>query len=177
MSHSQPVADGDVETPHPTQPVNPLKNPAYPQRVHIHERAHWQGVLRSCEDRIAMGRQKMSVLRAGPNRAAFERLYAQMLGARDQVADAVRRLPGETGDLYEEDRHRLEQAVAAAQTACSSSGTPRSNRLTETPARRIAPLGGAFGRPSRGRGLALSTRGEGNLGRVRAAGLLDLEAA
>jgi hypothetical protein len=36
-----------------------------------------------------------------------------MLGARDQVADAARRLPSETGDLYEEDKHRLEQAVAA----------------------------------------------------------------
>jgi hypothetical protein len=36
-----------------------------------------------------------------------------MLGACDQVADAVRRLPKETGELYEEDRHRLEEAVAA----------------------------------------------------------------
>jgi hypothetical protein len=36
-----------------------------------------------------------------------------MLGARDQVYETARRLPGETGDLYEEDRHRLEEAVAA----------------------------------------------------------------
>ena len=36
-----------------------------------------------------------------------------MLGARDQVADAVKRLPLETGHLYEEDRHRAEEAVAA----------------------------------------------------------------
>jgi len=36
-----------------------------------------------------------------------------MLGARDQVFDAARRLPGETGELYEEDKHRLEEAVAA----------------------------------------------------------------
>ena len=36
-----------------------------------------------------------------------------MLGARDQVADAARRLPMETGDLYEEDKHRLEAGVAA----------------------------------------------------------------
>jgi hypothetical protein len=36
-----------------------------------------------------------------------------MLGARDQIADAARRLPGEVGELYEEDRHRLEEAVAA----------------------------------------------------------------
>jgi hypothetical protein len=37
----------------------------------------------------------------------------QMQGARDQIADAVRRLPMETDDLYEEDRHRLDEAVAA----------------------------------------------------------------
>ena len=36
-----------------------------------------------------------------------------MLGARDQIAEAVRRLPMEVGGLYEEDRHRLDEAVAA----------------------------------------------------------------
>jgi hypothetical protein len=36
-----------------------------------------------------------------------------MLGGRDQIADAVKRLPMEVGDLYEEDRHRLNEAVAA----------------------------------------------------------------
>ncbi|MBV8558874.1 MAG: hypothetical protein JO116_25315, partial [Planctomycetaceae bacterium] len=55
----------------------------------------------------------LNVLPPGPNRALFERLFFQMEGARDQVADAARRLPGETGDLYEEDRHRLDEAVAA----------------------------------------------------------------
>jgi hypothetical protein len=79
--------------------------------VHIHERAHWQGVLDRCEERIAMARQKLDG--PGTKAPALHRLYAQMLGARDQVADAARRLPGETGDLYEEDRHRLEEAVAA----------------------------------------------------------------
>ena len=92
----------------------PLKTPSYPQRVHIHERAQWQGVLKSCDDRISVALKKLNVLGpAAPNRAAFERLYAQMLGARDQVYDAARRLPGETGDLYEEDHHRLHEAVAA----------------------------------------------------------------
>ena len=36
-----------------------------------------------------------------------------MQGALDQIADAVHRLPGEVGDLYEEDKHRLEEAKAA----------------------------------------------------------------
>lgn len=113
MTKTQPVAEGDNDKLAPAQSVNPLKNPSYPQRVHLHERAHWQGVLRSCEDRVAQARQKLDVLAPGPARAPFERLYAQMQGARDQVADAVRRLPLETGGLYDEDKHRLEEAVAA----------------------------------------------------------------
>jgi hypothetical protein len=93
--------------------IDPRKNPSYPQRVHIHERAHWQGVLAQCEQRIAGAREKLKVAGNSPNRAAFERLFSQMLGARDQVADAARRMPMETGELYEEDKHRLEQGVAA----------------------------------------------------------------
>ena len=112
MSQPQPARQGDVPAAVP-QPTGPFRNPAYPQRVHIHERPHWQAVLKSCEERIATARKKLDVLGNSPKRAVFERLYAQMLGARDQVADAAGRLPGETGALYEEDRERLEQAVAA----------------------------------------------------------------
>ena len=36
-----------------------------------------------------------------------------MLGARDQVAETVRRLPLETGALYDEDKERYEDALAA----------------------------------------------------------------
>jgi hypothetical protein len=100
-SQSQPVS------------VDPRKNPSYPQRVHVHERAHWQQALAQCEEKIAATVPKLSALNSNPKRAAFERLFAQMLGCRDQVADAARRLPMETGDLYEEDKHRLEEAVAA----------------------------------------------------------------
>src|SRR5262249_4271604 len=119
VSKSQPVSEGDSELPVRTQPVSPVRNPSYPQRIHLPERAHWQGVLQSCEERIAPARKKLDVIRPGPARAEFERLHAQMLGARDQVADAVRRLPMETGDLYAEDRHRVEQAVAALERVLS----------------------------------------------------------
>ena len=112
MSETQPVSEGDTPARLP-QPTSPLKNPAYPQRVHAHERPHWQAVLQSCEDRVATAHKKLQALGNSPRRASFERLYAQMLGARDQVADAARRLPGEVGDLYHEDHERLEQAVAA----------------------------------------------------------------
>lgn len=113
MSKAQPVSEAEADVPARPQPVDPLKNPSYPQRVHIHERAHWQEILRRCEQRIATARQELNGLGDGPNRAAFERLYAQMLGARDQVADAARRLPVETGDLYAEDKQRVHGAVAA----------------------------------------------------------------
>ena len=113
MSQSQPVSEAETNTPVRTQPVNPLKNPSYPQRIHIHERAHWLGVLQSCEDRVAAAKSTLDRLGDRPNQPQLLRLYAQMLGARDQVADAARRLPGEAGDLYEEDHHRLEEAVAA----------------------------------------------------------------
>jgi hypothetical protein len=113
VSKSQPVSEAEADAPNRTQPVDPRRNPSYPQRVHIHERAHWRGVLQKCEERIAMARQKLLVLGNTPNRPAFERLFTQMLGARDQVADAARRLPMETGELYEEDKQRLEEGVAA----------------------------------------------------------------
>ena len=65
------------------------------------------------ETRLAVPRQKLGVLGQDARRPAFERIYAQMLGARDQIADAVKRLPQETGDLYEEDHHRVDEAFAA----------------------------------------------------------------
>ena len=36
-----------------------------------------------------------------------------MMGARDQMAEAVRRMPLETGILYDEDAERLRHAEAA----------------------------------------------------------------
>jgi hypothetical protein len=113
-SKSSPVSEAEGDNRVPTAPADPRKNPSYPPRVHVPERARWQAVLRACDERIAPYLQKMTVVgAASPDRARFERLYAQMLGARDQVAVAVKRLPLETGHLYEEDRHRVEEAVAA----------------------------------------------------------------
>jgi hypothetical protein len=101
-----------VSSAEPTLPTLP-KNPSYPQRAHVQERAQWQTLLKGWEDRIAQARPKLESMGQGPERAAYEKMYAQMLGARDQIADAGRRLPMEVGDLYEEDRHRVQEAVAA----------------------------------------------------------------
>ena len=93
-----------------TQPKDPWKNPSYPQRVHLKERSQWQAVLKTWEDRIAQARTELG---ARPADAARQKLFAQMLGARDQIASAAARMPMEVGELYEEDHHRLEEAVAA----------------------------------------------------------------
>src|SRR4051794_40969797 len=72
VSKSQPVSDAESDALVETGRVNPLKNPSYPQRLHLHERAHWLGVLQRCEERLHKARQKLNVLPPGPNRAAFE---------------------------------------------------------------------------------------------------------
>lgn len=93
--------------------ANPFKNPSYPQRIHLHERPELLANLKSCDDRIAAFRQKLDVLGKHEGRVNYERLFLQLQGARDQVADAVRRLPLEAGALYEEDRERLQAALEA----------------------------------------------------------------
>ena len=104
-----------TSTPHSAPAHNPFKSPTYPPRVHFPERDALQESLRSCEQRIQAIRQKLDTLGNHPQRDVYERIYHQMLGARDQVAEAVRRLPGETGALYDEDKERYEQAVAACE--------------------------------------------------------------
>ncbi|HZW31379.1 MAG TPA: hypothetical protein VFF52_11765 [Isosphaeraceae bacterium] len=64
-----------------------------------------------------MAEKSLSDLGINPRRAGIERIYHQLLGARDQVAEAVRRLPLETGSLYEEDKERFEEGVQAFERA------------------------------------------------------------
>jgi hypothetical protein len=99
------------------RPKVPFKSPTYPLRVHFGERAPLEERLRGCEERIQSVRQKLDVPGNLPDRAGLERLYFQMLGARDQIAEAARRLPLETGALYDEDKERYEEAVAAFERA------------------------------------------------------------
>ena len=85
--------------------IDPRFNPSYPQRTHSGERAHWESVLQLWTDRIAKLDGSVASLDA--------KTYAQIQGAKDQIAEAVRRLPGEVGGLYHEDKHRLDEAVHA----------------------------------------------------------------
>jgi hypothetical protein len=94
-------------------PRLPASNPSYPPRTHFEERQALAGKLRSCDERIAAFERKLSVLAAGPDRASHERLIHQMHGARDQIAECLRRMPLETGILYVEDAERLRNAESA----------------------------------------------------------------
>jgi hypothetical protein len=107
------AAPSDVPANVPAAPASPFKSPTYPQRVHVQERAKWNALLAHWEARVAEAGKKLESLGNHPEKATYHRLYVQMLGSRDQIADAVKRLPGEVGDLYDEDRHRVELAVAA----------------------------------------------------------------
>lgn len=93
-----------------TKLPNPWISPSYPRRVHVRERGQLQSLLAHWEVRIEEARSQLASTGPDPARS---RLYSQMLGARDQIADAVRRMPMEVGDLYANDDNRLKQAVAS----------------------------------------------------------------
>jgi hypothetical protein len=106
------------ESTEPSPPARtsaPWKNPSYPARTHWDERAALEQKLQLWDQKIGAAAQKLAVLGNAASRASHERIYHQMLGARDQLAEAVRRLPRETGALYHEDKERLAAAEAALQ--------------------------------------------------------------
>ncbi len=118
-SEASSVADRSLEvgipkkSPAGSPATSPFKNPTYPPRVHFLERAAILDGLRTCDERLQAIKQKLDLLGNHPQKAAHERVYHQMLGARDQVAETARRLPLETGALYDEDKERYEVALAA----------------------------------------------------------------
>ena len=97
----------------PAQPIDPRRNPSYPKRIHSAEGPKWRGLLEEWKKIVARTATRVGTLGNHPKRDEFLYVYAQMQGAIDQIADAVRRLPGEVGELYAEDKHRVDQAVAA----------------------------------------------------------------
>ncbi|MGO9917854.1 MAG: hypothetical protein ACLQIB_24560 [Isosphaeraceae bacterium] len=88
-------------------------NPSYPARTHFQERQELEESLRVAEERVSAAGQKLTAVADHPEQAALVRLYHQMMGARDQIADCVRRIPLEAAGLYEEDKERYVQADAA----------------------------------------------------------------
>jgi hypothetical protein len=110
-------------TPTPAQAKNvsadgspiddPFHNPSYPNRTHFHEREKLEASLRGADELLSAARQKLNAMANHPQRATFVRLYHQMLGARDQIAECIRRIPLEAADLYKEDQERYHNGVAA----------------------------------------------------------------
>jgi hypothetical protein len=113
VSTTTAISEATEEHPASPRPTVPFKSPTYPPRVHFAERGELEKQLRSVEERIQGARRKLDVTGNHPDRAGLERLYFQMLGARDQIAEGLRRLPLETGALYDEDKERYDEAIAA----------------------------------------------------------------
>lgn len=105
------MSQSHAETP--SLPADPRRNPSYPSRPHLKERASWQAKVAEWDARLATVRASLAKIPAGAHREAFEKMVAQMQGGLDQVSDCVRRLPQETGELYAEDIHRIHEAESA----------------------------------------------------------------
>jgi hypothetical protein len=97
----------------PVAPHDPFRNPSYPQRTHFGEKQQLEETVRTWDETIAEAGRQLASLEPTSSRATLQRLYHQMLGARDQIAEAARRMPLETGDLYEDDRQRFQTGTAA----------------------------------------------------------------
>jgi hypothetical protein len=91
----------------------PYRNPSYPLRDHFAERAKLVETLRASEERVSAARQKVEAGGSLAGNADAVRLFHQLLGVRDQIAECARRMPLETGGLYDEDAEHLHQATAA----------------------------------------------------------------
>jgi CBS-domain-containing membrane protein len=95
------------------RPEDAYRNPSYPQHIHFADRARLDEALRSCDERLNSALQKLNVLSNHAQKDTFVRLFHQLQGARDQVAEAARRIPLEVGGLYREDEERFKQAMDA----------------------------------------------------------------
>ena len=93
--------------------TDPFRNPSYPRRTHVGEQKELEATLLSWDQKIEAAASKLQVMGESEDRAVLVRLYHQAMGARDQFAEAARRLPREAGSLYEEDRERLQAAESA----------------------------------------------------------------
>jgi hypothetical protein len=98
---------------HASKASEPYRNPSYPERDHFSDRAGLEEALRTAEERVNAARRKLDSGGNAAGSAKMVRLYHQLLGARDQIAECARRMPLETGELYQEDKERFAQATGA----------------------------------------------------------------
>ena len=98
---------------HESKATEPYRNPSYPQRDHFADRARLEEALRTSEERVTGARKRLEASASLAENAEAVRLYHQLLGVRDQIAECMRRMPLEAGDLYAEDKENFERAIAA----------------------------------------------------------------
>ena len=137
MSSSHAAVPSPSKANQPALP-DPARNPTYPQRTHFGEKQALETELHAWNDKIRLVAQQL-MSKDGQSRSEdLKRLYHQMMGAQDQMTEAVRRIPLETGALYHEDLERLRGRASCAGTivpemGCDQSVTPR--RSGNTPKR------------------------------------------
>jgi hypothetical protein len=93
--------------------AGPYRNPSYPLRDHFSERAKLEEALSLATARVDAARRMLLAGGGAARSAQAVRLYHQLLGVHDQLAECARRMPLETGALYDEDLERFTQATAA----------------------------------------------------------------
>ncbi len=89
------------------------KNPTYPKRNHTTEGPKWMGLLAEWDAKIEALLKTVPAGKSLGEMGEKGKALSQMVGARDQIRDAARRLPRQVTHLYHEDLERLEQAVHA----------------------------------------------------------------
>ena len=103
--------------------TEPFRNPSYPVRDHFSERTKLEEALRIAEERLDAARRRLEAGGDPARNSDALRLYHQLLGVRDQIAECVRRIPLETGALYDEDAERFKQATDALEPRLAAIGT------------------------------------------------------
>lgn len=98
------------------------KNPTYPKRNHTTEGPKWMGILAEWDNKIAALLEKVPAGKSLGELGEKGKVLSQMVGARDQIRDAAKRLPRQVTHMYHEDHERLEQAVHALERMAEKIG-------------------------------------------------------
>lgn len=98
------------------------KNPTYPKRNHTTEGPKWMGLLAEWDAKIEALLKTVLTGKSLGEQGEKGKVLSQMVGARDQIRDAAKRLPRQVTHMYHEDHERLEQAVHALERMAEKIG-------------------------------------------------------
>ena len=92
---------------------SPIATPAIPSATISRNEPGSKRLCARARSGSTAARRKLEAGAGLAGNADAVRLYHQLLGVRDQIAECVRRMPLEAGELYKEDKERFEHATAA----------------------------------------------------------------